>query len=256
MHVFTYTHVFFFHMHIRTCIYTHAYYLYVAWNTWRACHRRCWYMPTHTYIHTYIPTDGMKYVKSSPMTNCWYKYTHIHTYIHTHRWYEVREELLNDELLTDCGIVEILESARAELMDAFGSISNCLCVSVCLCVRVCMRMYVCMYVCEWNVIASASVELMDTFGSISYCLGVSVSMCLHVYVCICSASLCACMYMCAYVCVCEWDAIESARAEWMDAFGSISNCLCVSVCLCVHECISAYVCMSVNAILLNQRVLS
>jgi hypothetical protein len=87
-------------------------------------------------MHTYIHIDGTKCAMSFRVQTFIHTYVHacIHTYIHTYRWYEVREELQGYELRTDTSIIEDLESARSELMDPFGNISNCLCVSVCMCV--------------------------------------------------------------------------------------------------------------------------
>jgi hypothetical protein len=62
---------------------------------------------------------------------CGMQDTNTPSHKHTYRWYEVREEIQDDELRTDNSIIQDLESARAELMDPFGNISNCLCVSAC-----------------------------------------------------------------------------------------------------------------------------
>ncbi len=41
----------------------------------------------------------------------------------------MREELVGKDLLADAGIIEVLETVRAELMDAYGNVADLLHVS-------------------------------------------------------------------------------------------------------------------------------
>ncbi len=60
-------------------------------------------------------------------------YTQTHTHTHMRhisiRWYEVREELEGKDLLADAGIIEVLETARAALMDSSGNVADLMHVS-------------------------------------------------------------------------------------------------------------------------------
>ncbi len=66
-----------------------------------------------------------------------------------YRWYETRPELVGQDLLADSGIMEVLESARAALMDAVGNVTDCLHVRyvyVYTCEYTCVYMYIYKYV--------------------------------------------------------------------------------------------------------------
>ncbi len=60
----------------------------------------------------------------------------------------MHEEYVGKDLLADAGIVEVLETARAALMDSFGNVADLLHVSVLvfmcrMCTNVCIYTYMC-----------------------------------------------------------------------------------------------------------------